>query len=253
MSVPALSRPNPNITITRKIEESKEVPNKCKEHGKALEFYCKNSKCLLKEHRTHDVEDLQEVKEESCKLLRTNIESLEIMLQQREKQFETCKKEMNEALEDSIRKVETKKNEIIQTYDKLIKEINDHKTNLNKKIVDELSNFQGIITLISGMLEVTNKQNTTYEEILNTLEILKTIDSEDQKHFEEVRNFSYPVYRENKMCAEKYFGNLAKEEICIDTVETKSTPVIAVDLKPPISSKEKENNIKCEGKDLSAS
>ena len=230
---------------------------KCKNHGKALDFYCKYSKCqkpicskcLLKEHRTHDVEDLQEATEEKCKDLRENVELFKSRLKQKQQLFQTYRKEMNEALKDSINKVGKKKEEIMQIHNTLIKEITDQKTTLNKKIGVEVSTINDTASLINGMFETTKKSNITYEEIVNTMELFQTVVTEHDKRFTDMRNFSFLVYRDGKTCAEDFFGNFVEKEICMDTLATKSKPECTVQDVPASSTKsEKPHDVKCEGK-----
>ena len=103
------------------------------------------------------------------------------------------------------------------------------------------------------MLQIAEKPNTTYEELMNTLEILTNVNTEHENHFTEVNRITYTVCDENKYGEENIFGNFARREICIDPLTKKTRPERAAQGLPSKSPKQTENvnDIKCEGKDIS--
>ena len=99
------------------------------------------------------------------------------------------------------------------------------------------------------MLEEAKKPITTYEEIVNTLEILSSVVTGQETHFEKVKKLSYPVYNVGKVGTEELCGNLMHGDIYVDSLnlELRSQGEILHITKQCSAKTEKTRNLTCKG------
>ena len=166
-------------TRRKKIEESTErnagkktnmMMENCKKHGKELAFYCNEKSCqmvicplcMLQDHRSHDVMDVQQVKKHG-----EGNTKLKLFLLSSKAKLVTVEEEMRQNYENNINEIKSHKENLIrkleEKYDKMMQDVKDRMTKLSHDIHEDISAIDTNIAEIDEVDENTNAQRIETE------------------------------------------------------------------------------------------
>ena len=181
----------------KKIEESTEddaekttlMVEKCKKHGKELGFYCNEKSCkmvicplcMLQDHRSHDVVDVQQVTKHG-----EAETELKLFLLSSKAKLVAVEEEMKQNYENTIEEIKSQREDLIQKleerYYKMVQDMKDRMIKLNHDIHGDISVIDKNITEIDELDE-----NASAERI-------KKIEAEVKERVSGVRIYNYYKY-----------------------------------------------------------
>ena len=102
-------------------------PEKCREHGKELNIFCKEPGCqriicricLSRNHRRHEVVDAEEGMNEVIDILQKNIKAVTDNLQKKIRIITTAKKDAAKNIDRNLNELKIKKQYMMKKYDEI--------------------------------------------------------------------------------------------------------------------------------------
>ena len=212
------------------------ISDQCEKHKRPLSLFCNELGCqkpicllcLKDDHKTHDFDDLEQVKQDKCDVLLANLEGLKENLQSNRMKILAKKMEINRNTEACVQRLKNKKLEFVKMYDVLMKEASDKITNTNKKIDEEVSTINESIILLDSLKANADATLSTQENIACKTEIIQSISDHIQRTMSGSRSYSYPEYVASND-VKTLCGHLIEKETHIDLGQI--IPVLKNELK----------------------
>ena len=177
---------NKYVLTLIKSKSTKEQPipyefQKCEEHGKELNLFCRTSGCnkpicricLRKQHKEHDVIDIEEQEKE---VLMKLLKQIWFNLGAKLSILSVTKRDIQVKANAAIEEIKRKKEEIDKACEKMIKEVEGQNKVDEMHIDNEISAINSNIELLSCLDQnIDAEEEMTYEEIKNNQETVKGI------------------------------------------------------------------------------
>ena len=220
----------------KKVEESTEddaekttkMVEKCKQHGKEMAFYCNEKSCkmvisplcMLQDHRSHDVVDVQQVTKHG-----EAETELKLFLLSTKAKLVAVEEEMKQNYENNIEEIQSQKEELIrkleERYDKMVQDMKDRMSKLNHDIHCDISAIDKNITEIDEVDESTS------------VERIKRIEAEVRERVSDVRIYNYYKYeksiRRSEDDLDELCGKLTEKMKEVDFTRDNTTDSAALD------------------------
>ena len=195
--------------IRRKVTETQTQQRMCEKHGKDLNLYCKEISCQKvicqlcreKEHKDHDVSELQEFKESIHKDLVANAVLLKDYHQlRREKLLETRDVLQQRFVACDI-KLQNEREMYITTftrgideYDNRQKTVKDRWEEANRSILDDVRLIDESLCQIDNIMCSFNQNTVTIEDVTNRVRGLNRIFMSPKNNIAGSKSYSYFNY-----------------------------------------------------------
>ena len=224
------------LTRRKKIEDSTEddaekttkIVEKCKKHEKEMAFYCNEKSCkmvicplcMLQDHRSHDVVDVQQVKKHG------EVETeLKLFLLSSKRKLVAMEEEMKRNYENNIEEIQSQREELVrkleERYDKMVQDIKDRMTKLNHDIYGDIS------VIDKNIAEIDEVDDNTSDEKI------KRIEAEVRERVSGVRIYNYYKYEKSLRRSEddldELCGKLTEKMKEVDFTRDNTTDESAVD------------------------
>ena len=143
---------------TLKLQRDHETPEKCREHGKELNIFCKEPgcqmmiclSCLSRDHKKHDFIEIDEIKKNFMYILQKDIETATDKLQRKIQSITDANKETTKKIEENIEELKMKKQEMVKQYDKIIKDTEDEIKQVNFTADQDLKTIKQFLILLQS-------------------------------------------------------------------------------------------------------
>ena len=218
---------NKYILTQMKRKSAQEQPKahefqKCLYHVKELSnLFCKEPGCrkpicrlcLIKNHKKHDVIDIEECKKEvlmkdlirTCKNLETKVE----MMSQ-------TKETIGERTKSAIEEIKQKKEEFDRHFEKMTTEAEEQNRLQNLLISDEISAMNSNLELLKSLRQnIENEEEISHEEIFNSQETVTGIVENINVNLSGERSFGYPAVSLDRCSIQEFLGEVTREEITV--------------------------------------
>ena len=194
---------------------------KCVDHGKELNLFCRTSGCnkpicricLRKQHKEHDVIDIEEqekgvLMKELKKILSNLGAKLNIL--------SVAKRDIQEKANAAVEQMKKKKEEIDKVFDKMMKEAERQNKLDETQINNEISAINSNMELLSCLEQnMETEEEVSYEEIKNNQETVRGIIENNKANFSGERSFGYPVFSVGNTSAQELMENITREQITV--------------------------------------
>ena len=220
--------------ITPKLQRDQSATEKCREHGKELNIFCKEPgcqrvicvSCLSQGHKKHEVVDIEDTKKEAMDILHKNIKTVSDNLARKMQGITDAKQGAAKKIEKNLNELKKKKKEMIKQYDQMIKKSEDQMKQINIKANQDLNTMKENLNLLSDMNKNANAtEGTTYRDVVNKLDMVSGIIQNVNKHLTDTRTYEYHIYTTNtetKVTKREIVVNI-KDEIPEESLETNRT------------------------------
>ena len=214
---------------TPKVEHAQ--PEKCSEHGKDLNIFCKEPGCqriiclvcLSHDHKKHDFVEIEERKKEVMDTLQKNYKAVTDNLQRKIRNIMSVKQDAARKIEKNIEELNMKKEDMKKQYEKMIQEAKDHLEEITVKTDQELNAMKETLNLIHDMNKSAEAiKDDTYRDIMNKVETMSGIIENVNKHQTGKRTYEYHEYTtdiETHIAKKKILVEI-KEEIADRNLKT---------------------------------
>ena len=196
------------IEHIRKIEEVQENKfEKCKEHSRDLSLFCQNAECkrpicqlcMIKEHRSHEVEDMAKVLWERLSTLIGRIDSMVMQVGHNKNLFVLTGAEVEKLYQLCIKNIEECRDKSIKIlhgmFERKIQAIKDSsnktKTDIEKNI--ELTDEK--LALLDNIRKTTTESKSTLEDFEKIGELIDDIAMKENAS-DSVKTYLYPSYEQ---------------------------------------------------------
>ena len=178
-------------------KDDAEKGKNCKKHGKELGLYCSERSCriaicplcMLQDHRSHDVVDVQQVKHNEDAM-----EKLKEFLLLSKAKLVSVEEEMEQNYENYIEEIRSQREELIRKLEerceKMLQNVKDQMT----KVKDDI---RGDISAVDEKLEEIDEINENTKAKNKGAEGITRIESEIRKSISGVRIYKYYKYEKS--------------------------------------------------------
>ena len=241
--------------LKRKSSQQNTTPyefQKCKEHGKELNMFCRDLECnrlicrtcLKKEHKKHD---FTEIEDQEKDLLMQDVVKIKVNFEAKLKIISTAKKDITNKTKAVIAELMKTKEEINLHIDKMIKESEEQNSLGNMHIDNEVSAINSNFDLLSSIQQnIESEEDMNYEEIMNNRETLIGISEYNDKNLSGVRSFGYPVLVMDRSLVEGILGIIKTDEVTIILPEPEN-PIHTKISETPATKIINASQLKCSG------
>ena len=218
------------IKKTQKLQVDHSQPEKCKEHGKELNIFCKEPgcqrviciSCLSHDHKKHEVVEIEERKKEMMAILQKNIKAVTDNLKRKMQNITKAKQDAKKKIEKNIKDLKMKK----EQYDKLIRESEAQMKQIEIKTNQDLNAMNETLNLLHDIdKRAEAREMETYRTIDNKLDTVSGIIQNVNKHLTGRRTYEYHIYATN------IETQTTKREISVDIKEEIHVAVESLDSK----------------------
>ena len=159
----------------------KEEKDLCAAHNKEKNLFCKDPGCqtpicvlcLKQLHKNHDFGDLEDVKEQRCRMLVEDVASLQKTLQSNKKKLMSTQSKLKENYQSCIDRINNNKNELVKVVNKrakeMIKDICDHKSKFDTNLGEVVAKIDENLDNLGDLSELVNDKEVTHKEINNSM------------------------------------------------------------------------------------
>ena len=191
----------------------------CRNHGEELTMFCRESACeksichlcLVKNHKFHDVVDLEEQRKENYRSLAKDMEDISRTLEMNRKKMYTVQEDFEKRHEKSLKMLKLRKEELVRKIsehmDKLEANICKHRTDQDTEIQKEIKTIEINIDMIDGLQDDVNEM-VTLEDIKIKREIVNNVCEEIKKRNTSKKGYTFLEYHTDQLSAETL------EQIC---------------------------------------
>ena len=193
------------ISLLRKTANSRkeEKFDTCEDHNREMSLYCNGlecqmavcSLCMIKEHKDHEIKDLQEINKEKRETIVNGVTSLKSDLEVKKESFIITKQELDNMTDACITKIRQKKEEYMRIFDELMHGAIEHSREVKKKIEKGIGNIDDNMLLLDNVME--NIRHATYSGLVRNHEEFKEIIEKSFLQISEVGISKYPGYSES--------------------------------------------------------
>ena len=158
--------------------------------------------CLNKDHRKHDVINIEEQEKE---VLIRNLMRTDMNLATRVEMMSQAKKNIEERTQSVIEEIKEKKQEFDSHFEKLIKDVEEKNKLQNMLIGVEISAMNSNIELLRSLRQnIQNEEEISHEEFMSNQETVREIIENINANLSSGdRSFEYPVINMGGLSAEE--------------------------------------------------
>ena len=165
-------------------QQNKVKEEKCEEHGKDLGLYCRNhackkvicQRCMLKEHRFHDVIEIEEKEKETLVAKLGNIRS---DLQEKKRDLLSAKQDMGNKMKNHATRLVDKKDELVKLitegFQDSANRFKEKKEELEGIIERKIANLDESILMLDAMNDNIERMKAR-QDFLDSLETVGNIE-----------------------------------------------------------------------------
>ena len=188
---------------TPRLQRDQSPIEKCSEHGKELNIFCKEAgckrviclSCLSQGHKKHEVVEIEDRKKEMMATLQKNIEAVTDNLQRKMRNIRVAKKDVVEKFKNNLKELKMKKEELMKQYDNMIKETENQMKQIDIKANRDLNTMNENVNLLQDMNK--SAEGVTYRDVVNRLDTVSSIIENVNKHLTGTRTYEYHEYITN--------------------------------------------------------
>ena len=211
--------------IRRLAKEEKEngESERCEEHGKELNMFCREPTCqkticisCMKDHRKHDVLNIEEKMKDD---LRQNVDNLRKKLEIRKQMGIEIKKDLAMKTEKCIEVLEKKKDELVDHINAMITEAKEIKKETDDHVEAEISVVEVNLSRADKIKQdLESKKDPENRRGLKTLvgTVMQISESTDQALIA-AELYQYPVYQASESSAETALGSVTRDKLSVTT------------------------------------
>ena len=214
-----------------KLQKDHSQPEKCIEHGKELNIFCKEPGCqkiiclgcLSRGHNKHEVIDVEERKKELTDILQKNIKAVTDNLERKIRKLTIAKQEVANEREKNIKVLKMKKEAMMKRFDKMIEESEDQMKRIEMNTNQDVDAMEETLNLLQDLKSTNATEGDTYPDVVNNLEVVRGIIENVNKHLTGTRTYEYHEYALNieTKVTKKHVVAEINEEIVDENMKTK--------------------------------
>ena len=210
-----------------KIQDEPEILEKCEQHGKELNLFCKEPKCkkaicprcLTRSHLRHKVVEIEEVENKERKALTIKIDSVKQSLHSKIAALGKAKDDVLKKNETCVKELKKQKEEMVKKLDEMIKNAADHSFKIS---TDNDEAFQAIdenLVLIETIRENITTGTLNRNAIMNNFETINDIEQSITQSLSGTRTYRYYEYMKNTADVKSLCGKITAQEITFNLSE----------------------------------
>ena len=219
---------------TPKLQSDQSPIEKCKEHGKELNIFCKEPgcqrviclSCLSQGHKKHEVVEIEERRKEAIDILQINIKAVTDNLERKIRNITKAKEDVAEIFEKNLKELKMKKAEMMKQYDAMIKETEKQMKQINIKAAQDLNAINENVNLLHDMNKSADAtEGVTYRDVVNKLDTVSSIIKNVNKHLTGTITYEYREYITNTetQTSRKEITVEIKEKIAEESLDNSRT------------------------------
>ena len=205
-------------------------PDKCREHGKVLNIFCKEPECqkiicficLSRDHKKHEVINAEERIIEVTDILQKNIKAATNNLQRKIRIIMAAKEDAEKNVERNLNELKIKKQYMMKKYDEMIKDSEDQMKEINIKTDQDINAMKETLNLLHEVKSVEAIGGDRYTDTMNKVDTVSGIIENVNKHQTGTRTYHYHEYTTNirTQLNKKQISVEIKEEITDSNLKT---------------------------------
>ena len=188
------------------IQQIREVGEKCKEHGKELGLFCRDSRCrkaicqtcMLRNHRSHDIGEIEEDEKEVLIIKLNNVKS---NLQAKRHMLLHAKEDLAMKSKGCRTNMENVKREIVKAinerFGELANFVEQQKKESDAKIKENIATLNENILMLDS-IEENIKKMTARHYIHESLETVENIEENMSQNPSQMQSYGYFWYGKNQ-------------------------------------------------------
>ena len=158
---------------------------------------------------------IEEETQEVLAVLLENIEATSEDLNKKIVRIALVSEEVMTRTEFSLEQLTRKKDEVIREFNEMIQEADDHKRELSAMSNNELAVMEKNVNLLNSMKRrVEDGEETTYEEALRKLDVVREMSESTDRNLPKVKRYAFSEYRPTT-CPENHVGELVTKHILV--------------------------------------
>ena len=191
---------------------------KCEEHGKELNLFCKEpecgkSICRLCHHKRHDVVDIEEQEKE---VLIDDLVRIDMNLETKVEMMSQAKMNIGKKTQSFIEEIKRKREEFDSHFPKIIKEAEGLNKVHKLLIDDEVSAMNSNLELLRSLRQnIDIEGEISHEEIMNNQKRVRGIIENVNANLSGKRSFAYPIASLDECSVDEFLGNFIRDEITV--------------------------------------
>ena len=208
-----------------KEEKENEGSERCEEHGKELNMFCREPLCqkticifCMKDHRKHDVLNIEEKMKDD---LLQNVDNLRKKLEIRKQIGVEIKKDLAMKTEKCIEVLEKKKDEVVDHINAMITDAKEIKKETEHHVEAEISVVEVNLSRADKIKQdLESKKDPENRRDLKTLvgTVMQISESGDQALIA-AEFYQYPVYQASEASAETALGSITRDKLTVTTAD----------------------------------
>ena len=219
---------------TPKLQRDQSQTEKCREHGKELNIFCKEPgcqriiclTCLSHDHKKHEFVEIEERRKEAIDILQKNIKTVTANLERKIQNITKAKEDVAEKFEKNLKELMMEKEEMMKQYDAMIKETRNQMKEVNIKAKRDLNTMTENLNLLHDMnTNAHATEGVTYRDVVHKLDTVSSIIENVDKHLTGTRTYEYHIYTRNtetKVTKREILVNI-KEEVPEECLKNNGT------------------------------
>ena len=206
----------------RKIKEIQENKfKKCEEHSRDHSLFCQNAECkrpicqlcMIKEHRSHEVEDMAHVLRGKFSTLVGRIDSMVKQVEHNKNLFVLTGAEVEKLYQPCIKNIEECRDKSIEMlhgmFERKIQAIKDSSNKTKTDIEKDIKLTDEKLAFLDNIRKTTTESKSTLEDFAKIEELIDDIAMKENAS-DSVKTYLYPSYVYDRDCyerASKMIGN----------------------------------------------
>ena len=208
-----------------KEEKENEDSERCEEHGKELNMFCREPLCqkticisCMKDHRKHDVLNIEEKLKDD---LLQNVDNLRKKLEIRKQIGIEIKKDLAMKTEECIEVLEKRKDELVDHINAMITEAKEIKKETEHHVEAEISVVEVNLSRADKIKQdLESKKDPENRRDLKTLvgTVMQISEISDQALIT-AEFLQYPVFQASESSAETALGSITRDQLAVTTAD----------------------------------